>query len=221
MLLQACPAIHVIVLQALVRGGEFRHALAQARLEHEGERVGELHRLQFDIAGVLEGVGVRTMRQHGVVQADAAGHEAFGLGVIDAVNEAHEFRHDVAVIPGRPERVFRDTPAFRENHEIDIRGARRLRRRRHHREDRRIGMIEQDRADRREMPQVVFVGIVIAVPGDDIDRRMRHFGLEQLPAPFHEQGARLFHVLVGRERRRGSRADWRDNWRRSGRDPAT
>ncbi len=63
------------------------------------------------------------MRQHLIVQAEAAGHEALGLGVIDAVHEPHELRHDVAVIPGRPERVFRHGPALGEDHEVDIGGA--------------------------------------------------------------------------------------------------
>ena len=65
-------------------GGIFGHALAEAGLEHEGERVGELHRLQFDIAGMLEGIDVGPVRQHRVVQREAARHEALGLGVIDA-----------------------------------------------------------------------------------------------------------------------------------------
>ncbi len=88
MLLHALPAIDVVVLPGVEVGGIFRHALAEAGLEHEGQRVAELHRLQFDIAGVLERIGVRSVRQHRVVERDAARHEAFGLGVIDAVRPA-------------------------------------------------------------------------------------------------------------------------------------
>ena len=38
-------------------------------------------------------------------------------------------------------------------------------------------MIEHDRADRREVTQVVFVGRVIAVPRDDVERRLADLGL--------------------------------------------
>ena len=43
--------------------GEFRDALAHAGLEHESKRVGEFHGLQFDIACLLEGIGIRAVRQ--------------------------------------------------------------------------------------------------------------------------------------------------------------
>ncbi len=70
-----------------------------------------------------------------------------------------------------------------------------------HREDRRIGMVEADGADRREGAQIVFVGRVIAVPGHHVDRRMRQLGLEQRAAPFHVQFGRRVLVLIGRDRR--------------------
>ena len=200
-LFQSLPAVDVVVLPGRQRRRVFRHALAVARLEHEGQRVGQLHRLELGVAGVLEGVGVGTVRQHLVVQAHAAGHEALGLGVIDAINQPHELGHDVAVIPRRPEGVLRHRPALREDHEVDVGGARRVRRRGHHRVDRRIGMVVEQRADRREAPQVVFVGIVVAVPGDHVERRMRHLGAIKLAAPFDDQRAGLFAVLVGRDRR--------------------
>jgi hypothetical protein len=70
----------------------------------------------------LEAGCVRPVRQHHVVQAHAARHEAFFLGVVLAVDQAHEFAHDVAVIPGRAEGVFGHQPARREDDEIDIGG---------------------------------------------------------------------------------------------------
>ena len=43
---------------------------------------------------------------------NAARHEAAaGLGVVHAVDQAHELAHDVHVVPGRPERVLRHQPA--------------------------------------------------------------------------------------------------------------
>jgi hypothetical protein len=57
-------------------------------------------------------------------KAHAAGHEALRLGVILAVDVAHQFTHDVLVIPGRAERVLGDHPALAEQHEIDVCGSR-------------------------------------------------------------------------------------------------
>ena len=78
-----------------------------ARLEHEGERIRELLWLELFRGGLGEGGEVRTVRQHAIVQADAAGEEAVRLGVIAAIDQAHELRHDVEVIPGRAEAVLR------------------------------------------------------------------------------------------------------------------
>jgi hypothetical protein len=45
-------------------------------------------------------------------------------------------------------------------------------------------VIEQRRADRRESSQIVFVRCVIAVPGDNIQRRLPDIGGIELTAPF-------------------------------------
>src|SRR5690606_41933015 len=60
-----------------------------------------------DALPIFEPRRVRTMRKHHVVKAHAAGHETLFLGVVLAVDESHELAHDVAVIPGRTERVLR------------------------------------------------------------------------------------------------------------------
>jgi hypothetical protein len=33
-------------------------------------------------------------------------------------------------------------------------------------------MIEQDRADRRKSPKIIFVGSIVAVPGNNVQRRL-------------------------------------------------
>src|SRR5689334_23540979 len=53
-----------------------------------------------------------------------------------------------------------------------------------HGEDRGIGMVVGDGADRRERAQIVFVGRIIAVPGDDVDRRSEEHTSE-LQSQFH------------------------------------
>ena len=62
-------------------------------------------------------------------------------------------------------------------------------------------MIEQQRPDRRETPQIIFVWRVIAVPGDDVERRMIEVGRPERPAPFHVEGAFCVALLVMRCRR--------------------
>ena len=176
-------------------------ALREARLEHEGERAFELVRLQLGVARVLEGFDVGAMRQHGVVQRHAARHEALRLGVVLAIDQPHELAHDVHVVPGRPERILRHQPAIREDHEVDIGGARRLGGRGQHGEDRGVGMVEQDRPDRGEAAQIVFVGRVVAVPGDDIERRVIDLASPRAAAPFHEHPGGRVAVLVGGDRR--------------------
>src|SRR5439155_1564586 len=91
-------------------------------------------------------------------------------------------------------------PPLGEDDEVDIGGAWSLRRRGHDGEDRWIGMIEQQGAHRGEAPQVVFVRRVIAVPGDDIERRLADLGRVELAAPFHEKRRGLLLILV--------RCDW-------------
>src|SRR3712207_8079654 len=52
-------------------------------------------------------------------------------------------------------------------------------------EDRGVGVVEQDRPHRREAPEVVFVGGVVAVPGHHVERRGRDRRRPQRAAPLH------------------------------------
>src|SRR3546814_4464572 len=93
----------------------------QSRLEHEGERAALADRRQGLGGSLLEGLGVGPVRQHGVVQAHAAGQEAARLGVVDTLDEAHEFRHQVHMVPRRPEGILSHHPALRsEEHTSEL-----------------------------------------------------------------------------------------------------
>jgi hypothetical protein len=122
-LLQVAPALDIALLQGWRLRGEGRDALGEAALEHECHGVGELARPEFHGRMVVIGFRIGAMRQHGVVQARPARHEAMRLGVILAVDKPHELRHDIHVIPGRAEGVLAHHPAIRKDHEIDVRGA--------------------------------------------------------------------------------------------------
>ena len=63
------------------------------------------------------------MAAHAVVQRRAARHEAFGLGIVGAMHQAHELAGDVAVEPRRTEGVLRHQPARREDREVHVAGA--------------------------------------------------------------------------------------------------
>ncbi len=103
----------------------------------------------------------------------------FRFGVVLAVDQPHEFVHEIAMEPRRTERVLGDHPARRENHEIKIGSAGNLRRRSQHRVDRRIGMVEAHGIDAIEIREIVFVRDVITVPRNHIQRRVIDLRLPQ------------------------------------------
>src|SRR5690606_26233075 len=95
-LLQPLPAFVIVALQLRacqrLRGG----ADDAARLEHERHRIADIVRLPgVGGRGFLEGAGVGAVPAHAIVQAGAARREAVGLGVVDAVDQAHELAGDV------------------------------------------------------------------------------------------------------------------------------
>ena len=150
---------------------------------------------------LLPAVDVGAVAAHQIVQRQAARREAIRLGVIGAVDQAHRLAHHVAVEPGRAERVLGDHPARREDHEVGIGAARHVARAGQHREDRRVGMVEADRADRVEPRQIVAVRRVIAVPGDDVERRMVERRRPQAAERFLDDFGRLVAVLEPGDRR--------------------
>ena len=171
-----------------------------AALEHEGERRFDLVRGECSRARPLEGRRVGPVTAHAVVQARAARREAFRLGVVNTVDQAHEFAHHVAMEPGRAKGVLGDHPARRKDHEVKVGRSRRVGGRGQHGEDRRIGMIEAHAVDDVEAREIVFVRHVIAMPGDDIERRVID---GRAPQPAAEFGHQLEVSLAVLERRHG------------------
>ncbi len=139
------------------------------------------------------------MGQHHIVERHAAGNEALRFRVVLAIDIAHEFGHDVLVVPRRAECVFRDHPAFAKQDEIDVCGSGLSRGRGQHGEDRRIRVIEQDGADRAISGQVIFHRAIIAVPCHHIKRAVPDFGFMKLTAPFDRQGRGHFAILKRRD----------------------
>ena len=102
------PAIDVVVLQGCFLSSELGKVLRESGFKHEGHGVAQALWLQLGAGGGLEGGFVGAVREHHVVQADTAGDEALGLGIVNAVDVAHELGHDVFMVPGRAEGVFGD-----------------------------------------------------------------------------------------------------------------
>ena len=142
------------------------------------------------------------MSAHGIVQTGSCWLEApfaTSLRVVLSVNQAHEFRHGVAMVPRRSERVLHHQPPWREDDKI--RHCRTcsmcVRRRRQHGEYAGVWVIMRYRSDGVEPAEIIFVGVVQAMPSDDIERRMWLLGAEEIAPKFGEQGPlRILMVLL-------------------------
>ena len=141
------------------------------------------------------------MSAHHVVEREAARLEPLGLGIIGPVDQPHRFGHDIAVEPRRAERVLRHHPPRRKNHEVAIGAPRRLARAGQDGEDRRIGMVETDRADGVEPGQVIFPRREIAVPRDDIERAVIEVDCPQAAEALLDQLERFVAILIPGGRR--------------------
>lgn len=177
--LDPAPAVLVVLLLHLAARLEppVRDADHEAALKHEGAASrADLGRLQLRVARPLVAVRVRAVPAHDVVQARTARHETPRpslLGVVPALDEPHELAHGVAVVPGGPEGVLADQPARREDDEVGDGGACVVGGGGQHREDARVRVVEADAADGVEAAQVVLVGVVVAVPRDHVEGRVR------------------------------------------------
>jgi hypothetical protein len=96
--------------------------------------------------------------------------------------------------------VLHREDARREDHEVDRVDADRVGRRLQHEEDRRVGVVVGDRADRVEALEVVAVRHVRAVPRDDVERRMADARRPQVAAELRDQLEVALAVLVARDR---------------------
>ena len=150
------------------------------------------------MAGTLERVRIRPVRQHGVVQAEAAGHKAARLSVILAIDQSHELAHDIHVVPGRAKRVLSHQPAVWEADKVDIGRTRRFARRGQHCENTGVGMVEQQRSHGRVPAEVVFVRRIIAVPRHDVERALTDRRLPQSAGILDRKLACDLPVFIGR-----------------------
>lgn len=201
MWLQRLPRLGIIILlhfPAPIQRplGDAQH---EARLEHErhtaGADLGRRERVRIRRLRVRR--RVRAVPAHDIMQRGASRLEArAGLRVVLPVDEAHELGHRVAVVPRRAEGVLGDEPARREDDEVGDGGARVVGGRRQDGEDARVRVVVGDGADRVEAPEVVLVGIVVAVPGDDVEGRVVLPRGEESAGEFGQQRVFVLRVFV-------------------------
>lgn len=171
----------------LQQGGvqcEFCRPANEAGLEHKGQSALQFDWLEFRRGGAVEGFGVGAVAGHAIVEAGASGDEALGFGVVFALNEAHEFVHEIAVEPGGTEGVFGHHPAWRKEDEVHVCGSGDFAWRGEDGENAGIRVVETYGVDRVEAGKIVFVGSVIAVPGDNIERGVIEVGCPEASLKF-------------------------------------
>mmetsp|Transcript_28686 Transcript_28686/g.63232 ORF Transcript_28686/g.63232 Transcript_28686/m.63232 type:complete len:451 (-) Transcript_28686:224-1576(-) len=127
----------------------------------------------------IQRIPVRTVRRELVVDTAGTGHEP-NLGIVAAPHQAHEFRHDVAVVPRRPESVLRSHIPRGEHHKINIRSPRHRRIRRQHHPDGRVRMVVGHRVYGHEIPHIVLDRHQIPVPSHHVERAVLDLPGEQL-----------------------------------------
>lgn len=188
--LEWCPAVVVVLLLHLLASlqAPFRHTYHQRAaedvsllfhqalalnlpLEHEGHAsVTDLGRLQLGIASPLERIRVRTVRAHHIVQASAGRLEAASsLCVVVSCDQAHELGHGVTVVPWGPEGVLSNEPTRWEDDKVSNGGADVVGGPGQNGIDGGVRVIKRDRPDGVESAEVVLVGVVVAVPCDDVE----------------------------------------------------
>src|SRR5437868_10440584 len=145
-------------------------------------------RVQFGSSGFFKRVAVGTMGRIEVVQTATTGHKATTcFCVVNSMNKSHVLAHAIAMEVRWAEGVFRHHPARRENYEIHIRSPRRVASGSQYRENGRIWMIKTDRVDGIELTKIIFIGDIITVPGNNVQRRVVHFGTPPLIRKFSDQ----------------------------------
>src|SRR5690606_604172 len=122
------------------------------------------------------------------------------LGIVGAVDQPHEFAGYVAVEPWGTESVLHGQDAWRKNGEIHVADPCGIRGGCQDGEDRRIRVIETDRTYHIVVTQVVLVGVVGAMPGHDVQRRVVDGALPEAPREFRDQAEVALDVFVGGDR---------------------
>ena len=137
------------------------------------------------------------MSAHAIVQTRAAGQKTFGLRIVCAVDQTHELARDIAMEPWRTKCVLHRQDARREDDKIERVHPRRIGDRLQHQKNRRVRMVVADRSHRIESPQVVLVRCVVAVPGDDVERRVVDFRGPETPAELRNELKATASIFVG------------------------
>src|SRR5208282_6294939 len=116
LLFQSLPALKILVIKFGSCERELRRLADETRLEHEGHGVASVDGLKVGAARPLKGFGVGPVPGHAVMQARAARHKPFRLGIVFPPDQPHDFVHEIAMKPRWTKRMLGDHPARRENY---------------------------------------------------------------------------------------------------------
>lgn len=129
--------------------------------------------LQFHGTGLLVRPCVWSMRAHNVVQTRTRWTKPTAhFRIVVSRDQAHELGHDIPVIPWRAKGIFGNEPAGWENDEVSDCRPDVVRWAGQDGKDGRVWVVKGDTSNGVESRKVVFVGIIGAVPGDDIKGSM-------------------------------------------------
>lgn len=166
--------------------GEFRQVLWEAGFDHKRHGVVEFFWTQLGIRCAFKCRYVGAVRDHHIGEAHAAWDKPFWFGVVLAVNTAHQFGHDVLVIPRGAECIFHHHPSFAEQDKVDIGRSGDTRWRREDGENRGVGVIKENGADGAIMAQVIFYRRIVSVPRHHIKGRVADVRFVKLATPFDD-----------------------------------
>ena len=141
------------------------------------------------------------MSTHARVQGACTRAEPLLFSIVGAGDVAHELGHAIPVIVWRTECILSNQPSGWEDHEVESGLSWVVGLDRHDCEDRRIWMVERDRPHRVEPVQIILVGDVVTVPGNDIERTTVLCALKRTSHVSIHNGPLVCRLLVGSNRR--------------------
>lgn len=141
-------------------------------LKHERHAVlADLVRFQLSVARTFERIRVWAVGTHHIVQTSTTGLETTSsLRIVAAANQTHELGHGVAVVPWGTESVLGNEPAGREDDKVGNGSADMIGGTSQDSVDGWIGVVKRDRPNGVESAQIVLVWVVVAMPGDHVER---------------------------------------------------
>lgn len=198
--LQSLPRVSVVISLHLLAAVQcpLSNAHHQARLKHESHRsLPNLLWSQFSSRCPLVSRSIWSVSGHDVVQRSTSWLETTAnLGIVVTLDQAHELRHGVAVVPRWAESALCDQPTWWEDDKVSNGGSLSRGWSSEDGEDRWIWVVVANGADGVEATEIVLVWVVVSVPCDNVEWSVLLLGSEELAIELGEDGPVIGGVLV-------------------------